>query len=256
MSTNKKIYFGAGAVILLALSLLMIVMTMNEPQNGASQPQVSQDSGSEPEETESSGSDSNTNITDEPAGEENILETDQFNSEEIIDYAEEAVSKTGLTSSIDGPRIESFREHALLQQNFLSLMGQNLSEEGEMENEAEWSAKELNAWMAVAEEETGFSYSEEKFMEFVNEEQYIAEDDQETKILLDVLLEEDDNLYLRQLEYLYMRPFIWQSVKPALEEEYEQESGEADEDYEYRLYLVYGEAISAYLDENHPELMQ
>ncbi|UTR11489.1 hypothetical protein MM300_03925 [Evansella sp. LMS18] len=256
MSKNKKIYFGAGAVILLALSLLMIVMTMDEPQNGASQPQVSQDSASETEETESNGSDSNDNVTDEPVGEGSILGDDQFNDDEIMEYAEEAVSNTSLTSSIDGPRIESFREHALLRQNYLNLMGQNLSEEDEMENEADWSAKELNAWIAVAEEETGFTYSEDEFMEFVNEEGYIEEDDQETRILLHVLSEEDDNLYTRQLEYLYMRPFVWQSVKPALEEQYEQESDESDEEYEYRLYLELGEAISAYLDENHPELMQ
>ena len=258
MTKNKKYYYSIGAVVLFGLSLTMFMLYLNDPPNSQTQtPPVEQvdteTNDSSPREVEESINITNDNDNDNP--EDSNSPSSDYSGEELESFAREAITNNTLSSSLDKPGIQSFKEHARLHQYYYALMGENLSDEGEAENEAEWVAKELNSWMEVAAD-MAFSYSEKDFEDFINREAFLTGASSETSVLINELKKEDENLYIRHLEYKFIKPFVWESVKSTLTEEYSQDDDETDDEYNFRLFLVFEEKVFDYLDENHPELMQ
>ncbi|MDG5787819.1 hypothetical protein QA612_09940 [Evansella sp. AB-P1] len=254
MTNRKKLYYLVGGIALFALSLSLFFMYTNEPQQ-ESQPIAISETIEPDEETIATDIES-INIAEER--EENFeatMEDNEEDEEDLREFAEEAIERVTLTP-LEAPSEQSFFEHARLDQVLSSLMGSNFTEDIELEDEARWVARDLQAWMQVATETADFSYSDEDFLAFVEEENFLEEDDLKKTVLVNELKRIDDSLYVRHLEYHYLKPFIWNNIESHFSSQSSQNHRETDEEYLYRIFLQFEDEVTNHLLESYPELQE
>ncbi|MCD8508846.1 MAG: hypothetical protein LRY73_02415 [Bacillus sp. (in: Bacteria)] len=247
----KKYYLSQG-LLLAFLSFILVLLYETDPTHTPPSSTLNElPSG----EGEASGNISgDINITD--TGNEDIpVGSEQVDEEELRAFAREAIEGVNLTSSLSEPNERSFFEHARLNHYYLNLMGNRFSEDEEMEEEAEWVAKELVAWLQTAGDMSAFHYSESDFISFVEKNDYLVEDDISTLILLEELEKYDEVLFLRHLEYQYIKLYIWESIQEDLRDTFSKESNETEEEYLFRLYGEFETIVTDYLISQNPELV-
>lgn len=252
MTKLQKILLISGSATLLVLSSILIFIDRSVPDA-----ELSTHSRALEYEDTSNENKNNLNVIESNI-EENVDEmaTDQIDDSKLRAHIEGAMAYVTLNTAHSQPSEQSFFEHAVLYQYVTSLEGDRLSLEEEIEEEARWVAKDLQAWLIVAEEETSFQYDEKEFLSFVDKEGFLAEDDLQTTAILNRLREENENLYKRHLEYHYIKPYIWSQVQIDFQQKQQQKADQTDEEYLYQLYLLFEEKIADYLIENNPELLQ
>ncbi|MDQ0254872.1 hypothetical protein J2S74_002254 [Evansella vedderi] len=256
MEHKKKILFISGGLLLALLSFTLIILYENDPTQDPPPSSVGELPGSNDGETGAAPNNMDSiNITDESNEDvESTIGNSSSDKEELQQFAREAIESVNLNTSLSEPSERSFFEHARLNQYYISLMGNRLSEDEEMEDEADWIAKEHIAWIEIAKESGGFHYSEANFKEFISTNNFIEEDDIATAILLNELKEYNETLYIRHLEYQYIKPYIWDSIQGEFKEQHSQNSNESDEDYMFRLYREFESKVIDYLIDRYPEL--
>lgn len=250
---NRKILFISGAILLAFLSFILILLYENDPTQAPPSSTIDELPGGEGEAPAGNIS-GDINIT-ETDDEDIAVGGDQVDEEELRSFAREAIEGVNLTSSLSEPNERSFFEHARLNNFYLNLMGNRFSEDEEMEEEAEWVAKELVAWLQTAEDMASFHYSESDFVSFVEKNNYLEEDDISTLILLDELEKYDDVLFLRHLEYQYIKLYIWENIQGELSQTFSKETNETEEEYLFRLYVEFEAIVTDYLISQNPELV-
>lgn len=256
MTQKKKSFFIIGGLLFVFLSFILVLMYDTEPI----QQQPDSAANDLPPANEGDASSSNMesiNITsDDNDDATSTIGNNTIDEDELKQYAKEAIEEASLTDTLSEPSERSFFEHAYLYQYYSNLMGERLSEDEEMEDEADWVAKELAAWYEMAGEIGDFNYSESEFIQYVSEQNFLVEEDIRTVTLLNELRNKSETLYNRQLEYHYMRLFIWESIQDQLAENNQQNPDEAEEDYLQRLYREFEGNVTEYLIEKYPELLE
>lgn len=251
MSKLQKILLISGSVILIILSSILVMMYRAAPDE---EQLLNQANNIQNASTTSEENMNTLNITSNGENQE-ATGVNEIEDEELQQYIREALENVTLNTSYTEPTEQSFFEHALLYQYVTNLTGDRLSLE-EMEEEASWIAKELYAWVVVANEKADFQYEEEAFLSFIEEENFVNEDDLQTIAILNALKERDESLYVRHLEYHYMKPYIWSQIEDELQKQISKKEGETEEDYTYRLYLHFQDSVTDYLIEHYPQLAQ
>ncbi|SDZ30102.1 hypothetical protein SAMN05421736_109101 [Evansella caseinilytica] len=263
MTKRKKIYLLTGGAIFLALSITMLVLYMNDPYTEVPQSAIPETSREPLEEDVASAAGDSINIDseEEAAGQSAAEGSNESDEEELRKAAREAINGVSLSRSTSDPSEQTFYEHSYLNQYYSNILGEHQIEEeanndSAMREEAKWVAKELVAWINIAAEKTQFAYSETEFLEYVENEHLLQEDDSRTIALLNELKSDSESLYIRHLEFQYLKSFIWSKTQEQLKQENEQRDGETEEDYLYRLYLAFEDEVMSSLLESYPELSQ
>ncbi|ADU31576.1 hypothetical protein [Evansella cellulosilytica] len=257
MKHSKTIFYGIGGVLFIVLSGLMFFLSADDPQPKTLEMNEATGSNNEGSDSTSINMDSinNPNAQEDVEAigdyEEELEEREQV----AIEAAQEAISKVSLSISLTEPGEQAFLEHARLNQIYMGLIGERLSEDEDVDAEAEWMAKELSTWMHIAKETGDFEYNEEAFLNYVSSEALIENDDLATTTMLHELKEESEVVYHRHLEYHYLKSFIWHSIKDVYSAEESQQVGETDEEYSFRLYLRFEQKIIEYMIDTYPELL-
>ncbi|WP_078579425.1 hypothetical protein [Salipaludibacillus agaradhaerens] len=247
MERNKLIILIAGSVILVILLFLLIVLERAENTENSGPSTSGDNTGTE---LESSGTDSNTgtsnNISESAIDDSALIESD----EELRQYAQEAISNTSFNKQAEELTQETLYDHALLYQRYTFLFEDQAAEEGSAEDDARWMSLEIKAWFDFAQEKYGFSYEPEDLAAFV-ENDSDTEEETSTRLLLEELASINDNLYYRQLEFHYLRPYIWATIK----DDVAKENGEDPDDDLTYLYYDIDQQVMEKLMESHPELI-
>lgn len=251
MTRLQKILLVSGGLALLILSSILFFMYRNVPENN----DMALNGNIPDSQVTSNYEDVNgLNITNRN---ENVeREISETKDEDLQHFIDEAISKAPLNPTYTEPTEQSLYEHAYLYQYVTNLVGDRLSIEEELDEESEWIAKELYAWIITATEIANFQYNEVDFISFVQKENYLKEDDLQTTAILTALKEKNESLYIRHLEFHYIKPYIWSVIESEFQKQFPQDKDETDEDYTYRLYLQFQENVTDYLIQKYPELMQ
>ncbi|MFA9559116.1 hypothetical protein ACERII_17535 [Evansella sp. AB-rgal1] len=254
MTIQKKIFFLVGGILLLSLSITLLLLYRDDITQEP--PAVTTNDRINSEEQQQSETIESINIVGEDNSNlEYSTEDEQLEESEVRENVVEALSMVNLTESYEEPSERSFFEHAILDYILTNVMGDNVAEENDVEDEAEWVAKDLIAWLEVAENRADFSYSESPFLTYVERENLIT-DDLKTQILLEELRKISETLYIRHLEFKFIKSFIWNDIHVTFSNEHNQSSDEVDEDYLYSLYSQFEEEVMTHLLEKYPELWQ
>ncbi|MBU9713781.1 hypothetical protein [Evansella tamaricis] len=257
MTKNTKILIIIGAAMLVTFSSILIYSYLNEPEHIQQEYPITQNGNEADDGGETVGITEDIHIApDSGTTSETTQGDEEYDLEELTGFALEAIQTIEITDTLQEPSENSFYQLALLNDYYFNLLGNQLAEEEEVENNADWVARELTAWMNVADETSGFSYSESEFLSYVEQEGYISGEDLRTRTLLNELQLTDHSLYVRGLEIRYLKSYIWNEVKGNFERSNPQQGNESEEDYQFRLYLLFEDEITTYLVENYPELLQ
>ncbi|UTR15728.1 hypothetical protein MM221_03840 [Salipaludibacillus sp. LMS25] len=246
MERNKLIILIAGFVILIILIFLLIVL---EREDNPANPGPNTNSGNT--ETELNNSTSNNTETSNNVSQSAVDESTLTESEEELrTYAKEAISNTTFNDQAEELTQETLYDHALLYQQYTLLFEDQAAEEGSAEDDARWMALELKAWYDFAQENYGFSYEPEELATFVKNDTD-TEEETSTRLLLEELASVNDHLYYRQLEFHYLRPYIWATIK----DDVAQENGEDPDDDLTYLYYEVDQQVMEELMKSHPDLI-
>lgn len=256
MHKNKVIILAIGTVILIALSITMFYMERQSFTNiSESGPEIPDSEKEENVGNSEEGSPSST-----PEG--NIDQSDNTgqvtedtlggdDQDTLREYAEEAINEINVTDESTELSQESLYKQSLLAHTYNLKLDEESIGSDNFEPEAEWISLELISWKDHAEENYSFTYSLDNFLEFLNQEEYLQEEEDEANlILLDELNNEDENLYHRQLEVQYLKPFIWASIESEIVPEANSENNEISQHFR-----EFEQEIMEKLIEENPQLI-
>ncbi|WP_096436312.1 hypothetical protein [Alteribacter populi] len=247
MSTKKKVYFLIGAIILLALTILMSYYYSIDqygqpmPADLTTSPENDEensttDSGSVEIDSTDSGENGDT-----PGIDEEEITSDREDFQDALEYA---YNKTGILSTNGStPNEENFYYQFWLSHEFYHHLTDSPMEEEERKEDARFQAQELLVWKKIAEREYDWNYSEDRFQSFIEGEEMSEEDDAPNDFLVNDIQNEDDDLFLRHLESKYLKLFIWHEIQSELQEQSPPEDGEDEEMHEYRLFQQFAEKV-------------
>ncbi|RKL66808.1 hypothetical protein CR203_13310 [Salipaludibacillus neizhouensis] len=256
MHKNKVIILAIGTVILIALSIAMFYLEGQGPNSiSDTGPEVSQSGNEENQETSEQGSTSSTPEGNINQGDDTGQVTDNTIEGEGQDtlrrYAKESISESNFTSESSNLTQESLLNQSKLAQTYYLKQEESTIGSENIETEAKLISLELIGWKEHAEENYSFTYSFDDFIEFLNQEEYLEEDSNEPNdILLEELKKTDEELYHRQLELQYLKPFIWDSI----ESEIAPEGNTEDNNNKY--FNDFEQQILGKIFEENPQLIE
>ncbi|MBU9721032.1 MULTISPECIES: hypothetical protein [Bacillaceae] len=257
MTKNKVIYLSIGAILLIILSSILLYLYSNEPDHFGEAPSLDAqitDTRDSAEVNEGITDSINISQGEDEAGE--LYSIEEYDQEELISSAKQAIEDIDFTGSFSELNENALFDQALLNDYYFSLLGDQFANEEEQDANAEWEARELMAWISVAEATADFHYDENNFLTFIEAENILESEDLRTTVLLNELESENSDLYVRGLELRYLKFFIWEEVKGTYEQEHASEADETDVDYENRLYWLFEDEVTNYMIENYPELIE
>lgn len=256
MHKNKVIILAIGTVILIALSITMFYLESQTPSDlsetnlSEADPEVTDDSNNSIEnESSSSSPDGNINQAEDTI--ENDGETlSEEEQTDLQEYAIEAIEEANVNEQAEELSLETLYTHSVINQAYNINSNEDTLSSDNLDQEAEWISHELMGWKEHAEDNYSFEYSEDDFLNFINQENYLEEEDTSTIILLNELENVSENAYHRHLELLYLRPFIWSSIERDINDESENnESGDMSHFREFEH-----EVLEKIIEEN-PDLI-
>ncbi|WP_147804506.1 hypothetical protein [Alkalicoccus halolimnae] len=258
MPRNKLIILGAGALILIILSILLFVMDSEEQviqtedidntEASETSPETDETAGADP----ASGSDSSIDIE---GSEEDLMENVEADTEEEYRESTREALEEFTPDENDSFSREAFEDHALLFTLYQQETEESVVEEGESASAAEYVAIEMNGWKNFAEENYDFTYDQSEFMQFAEEEQSQALDqDAEVRIFIDELEQEDPELSRQQLEFQFALSYIWHSIQDEAAEEYDVNPQSTTE--WNQLYFEIEQRVFNYISEENPEFIE
>ncbi|PYZ97106.1 hypothetical protein CR205_00415 [Alteribacter lacisalsi] len=244
MSTKKKIYFLTGAVLLLALTILLSYFYSQDDFNqpvpaDLADPDENEESADLTTSEEEPG---DLNITTEDEDSEDMMGNGEMTSDEgeLSEAFDEASEETNLLSTDAGsPGEQTYYNHYWFAHEYTHRLEPSPMEADERQEDARFQARELMTWKELAARDYGWDYSEEAFQQFIENEDVLEDDDTAHLHALSTLRSESGNHYLRYSETRFLKRFILQQIQPELESELPREDGEDDEDYEYRLFRYF-----------------
>ncbi|WP_280770015.1 hypothetical protein [Salipaludibacillus daqingensis] len=266
MQRNKLIILSIGTVILTILVIVMIFLERGETtSNGAGSNAVVTDTNSS---TNTASNEDNAQQDDESLNvqSENSIEEDEniydLSEEELREKAREAIDSSTINDSETEMTKDSLYNHSLLNQKFRnSLDEETNSTEEDVEQNAEWLSIELMGWYDYAQDKYDFNYSEDQFLSFIENENYIEDEEMMAIALFEELKQINENAYIRQLETNYLKAFIWESIQDDVASEMSDDVSGMDNDNdndenEYRLFLAFEQEIMSDLVEKNPNLVE
>ncbi|PYZ93841.1 hypothetical protein CR194_11925 [Salipaludibacillus keqinensis] len=259
MQRNKIIILIAGTIILLILIFIMSWLdregsSPNTTQSNSGVTETTENTNNEIQNDEQSNSENSLNVQSDEGLNEANEGTNELDDREIQEIAQETILQHDLNESATELSEETLYNHFLLFSDYRS----TISEEedlasNENESQGEWPAIELKGWYDHAVEEYQFTYSEDHFLQFIREENLLENEERSLKILFDELENTNENLYIRQLEIHYLKPYIWENVKQQVASDTSEDSTE-DEDYQH--FRSFEQEILNDLIEKHPEMFE
>jgi hypothetical protein len=254
MQKSKLIILIAGSVILLILSTIMFILERDNQAGNTTDPEVGVTNENQLGEEAEPGDEA---VTPENDGGQSNDATAGLNGEEEEDLREnahEAISKSSVNENETDMSEQTLFNHSVLYRTYQMFDEDSLIDEEDIEQDAEWISVELMGWHDHASREYGFDYSDDDFVNYVEEENFL-EEDTHTIILLEELAETNENLYKRQLEIHFIKQFIWESIKEDVAAEAGEETDLSDENYQQLFYSFEQEVIEE-LIENNPSLFE
>ncbi|WP_416151581.1 hypothetical protein ACM26V_11665 [Salipaludibacillus sp. HK11] len=260
MQKNKLIILLIGSTILIVLVIYMVMLESEQPNsNNSTESNIttSSDDSFDEEQQENSQENSGNFLNAESENEltdgnnEEINDTDEHEARE---KAIETISNQNLNESVNELTQDTLYEHLVLYQNFRFMLNDEdeVTREEDIESNAEWIAIELKGWHDHASENYQFTYSKDQFLAFVEEENYLEDEDMITLVLYDELKKVNEDLYVRQLETHYLKPYIWNSVEDQVAAEFSDEVPDNDENRRSLLYSSLEQEIMTKLVEENP----
>ncbi|UCZ52401.1 hypothetical protein LGQ02_16375 [Bacillus shivajii] len=258
MANRQKFFIIAGAIILVALSVLMLYLYQTDP---TSYP-IERNNEQEQDTTVNENTDNmeNINITNENnnENEEHLSDStneDELEEKEYKEHAQTVINEHYLPHH-EYPTKQSFFDHALLNQEYTMLTdGFHLEEEEANEYDARLTAIELVSWLEVAQQRKGFEYNENTFLSFVENNGLREELEDSARVFLNELEKENELLLVRQLEFRFLKPYIWNEIKSDVMATEEMKEDETEEEYNFRMYYEFEQDVFEYLIENYPEVV-
>lgn len=271
MQKNKLIILSIGSIILIILVGMMIFLERDDRTN-PSAPQsniaVSDNNSNEAEVQNNSDGSSINNQTDQDSSIDqnneslnNIDETD-VKVKEVREKVAEAIKTHELNETATEMTKETLYAHSLLNQNlsqdFRKMKDdESFTNEDDVKQNAEWTAIELMGWHDHATDNYQFNYSEQRFLAFIEDQNLLEEEDIMTSVLLEQLKNTNNNVYIRQLEILYLKPFIWDSIEDEVASNMSNDFSDLEEEEEqYQVFLAFDQEVISNLVEKHPNLFE
>ncbi|TMW71814.1 hypothetical protein [Alteribacter natronophilus] len=253
MSTRKKIYFLVGAVLLLALTILLSYFYSEDEFN---QPVpadlMDPDNGQEEDnQTDGEDTDGNMNVTEDDGESDTPMDSGELTADdsELESAFEEASSATDLLNSGGGsPGEQTYYVHFRFANEYMHNLDTSRMDEEERREDAQFKAQELVLWTELAEENYDWTYSEEAFERFIEQENVWDEESRPHRYAAFMLDHEEGDHALRYSETRFLQRFILNELRPELEREIPRNEDEDDEDYEYRLYRSFIQEVMEELD--------
>lgn len=261
MPRQKLLILGIGAVVLLALSTMLFFLD-GEQQIIQSDNVSNNTADSDMEETGAENT-AETNPEQNSAGDSINIGSEENNSTESLDTDTEEELRERAQNTIDqyfpsenDPfSRDAFEEHALA-----SLHYQQQDEEGTLEEEtiasnAEWIAIELNGWSTYAQEEYDFSFSDDSFQSYIEEEQQNPlGNNAEVRILMEEMEAESSVVAEQHLQYQFANSYIWHEIQ----EDAADSAGVEPQSVEQwnQLYFAVEQEVFEKISEDHPEFSE
>lgn len=261
MQKNKIIILTTGTIILIILVVLMIFLERDRTNSSGTESNIIlSNNNSDEVDIQHNPDDSSINIqTDQDTSNDPNAETlNDFDETEVREKAIEAITSHALNESATEMTEETLYAHSLLNQNFREMMiDESITKEEDEKQNAEWIAIELMGWHDHATEHYQFNYSEERFLTFIEDQNYLENQDAITSILFEQLKNIDNNLYIRQLETHYLKPFIWHNIEDEVASNMSEDFSDLEEDdEEYQVFLSFDQEIMSNLVEKNPNLFE
>jgi len=261
MQRNKLIILSIGTTILTILVVLMIFLerdqtTSNAPESNIA---VSDSQSSEVDKVESNQGNSLINSQNEENSHDNNDERiNGLDENEVRDYAQKAIAAHNLNNSATEMTEETLYAHSLLYQDFKDMLNDESStNKDDATQNAKWISIELMGWHDHATEYYQFRYSEDQFLDFLEDENRLEDQDMSTSILFEELNNINKDMYIRQLESHFLKSYIWENIENEVSSNMSEDFSDLDEEEkDYQAFLAFEQELTNDLFEKNPNLFE